>query len=181
MNNAGVVTISDGVVTSVKIGDGEIVDADISDAATIGATKIADGSVADTEFQYINSLTSNAQTQLDDLGSDISDITTLTDGNIYLGDGTNTAQEVVVSGDVSMNNAGVVTISDGVVTSLKIGDGEIVDADISDAATIDATKIADGSVADTEFQYINSLTSNAQTQLDDLGSDISDIPTLTDG
>jgi hypothetical protein len=31
---------------------------------------------------------------------------------------------------------------------------------------IDAVKIADGSVSNTEFQYINSLTSNAQTQLD---------------
>jgi nitrogen fixation protein len=31
---------------------------------------------------------------------------------------------------------------------------------------IDATKIADGSVSNAEFQYINSLTSNAQTQLD---------------
>lgn len=31
---------------------------------------------------------------------------------------------------------------------------------------IDAVKLADGSVSNTEFQYINSLTSNAQTQLD---------------
>jgi hypothetical protein len=31
---------------------------------------------------------------------------------------------------------------------------------------VDATKIADGSVSNTEFQYINSLTANAQTQLD---------------
>ena len=30
---------------------------------------------------------------------------------------------------------------------------------------VDATKIADGSVTDTEFQYINTLSSNAQTQL----------------
>ena len=31
---------------------------------------------------------------------------------------------------------------------------------------IDATKIADGSVTSTEFQFINTLSSNAQTQLD---------------
>lgn len=42
----------------------------------------------------------------------------------------------------------------------------IVNADIASAAAIDASKIADGSVSSTEFQYINSLTSNAQTQLD---------------
>ena len=35
--------------------------------------------------------------------------------------------------------------------------------DIKAAAAIDATKIADGTVNNTEFQYINTLTSNAQT------------------
>ena len=34
------------------------------------------------------------------------------------------------------------------------------------ATGVDAAKIADGSVSNTEFQYINSLSSNAQTQLD---------------
>lgn len=38
--------------------------------------------------------------------------------------------------------------------------------DIKAAAAIDADKIADGSVSNTEFQYINSLTSNAQDQID---------------
>ena len=33
-------------------------------------------------------------------------------------------------------------------------------------SSIDATKIADGSVSDTEFQYLNGLTSNIQTQID---------------
>ena len=41
----------------------------------------------------------------------------------------------------------------------------IADASIKAAAAIDATKIADGSVTSTEFQYINTLSSNAQTQL----------------
>ena len=55
-----------------------------------------------------------------------------------------------------MANTGAVAIASGVV----------VDADINASAAIDATKIADGSVTSTEFQYINSLSSNAQTQLD---------------
>lgn len=42
--------------------------------------------------------------------------------------------------------------------------GSILNADL--AGSIDAAKIGDGSVSTTEFQYINSLTSNAQTQLD---------------
>ena len=41
----------------------------------------------------------------------------------------------------------------------------IANADIKSAAQIDATKIADGSVTSTEFQYINTLSSNAQTQI----------------
>ena len=39
----------------------------------------------------------------------------------------------------------------------------IDNADIKAAAAIDATKIADGTVTNAEFQYINSLSSNAQT------------------
>jgi len=42
----------------------------------------------------------------------------------------------------------------------------ITDGDINATAAIDATKIADGSVTNAEFQFINSLTSNAQTQID---------------
>jgi hypothetical protein len=55
MTNAGV----------VSIGTGVIVDADVNASAAIAATKIADGSVTSAEFQYINSLSSNAQTQID--------------------------------------------------------------------------------------------------------------------
>jgi hypothetical protein len=42
----------------------------------------------------------------------------------------------------------------------------LADANIKAAAAIDATKIADGTVTSTEFQYINSLSANAQTQID---------------
>lgn len=42
----------------------------------------------------------------------------------------------------------------------------IVDADIKATAAIDATKLADGTVTNTELQHINSVTSNVQDQLD---------------
>lgn len=58
-------------------------------------------------------------------------------------------------GDITVSSSGTVwAIDNGVVSNAKIASG------------VDATKIADGSVSNTEFQYINSLTSNAQTQLD---------------
>jgi len=42
----------------------------------------------------------------------------------------------------------------------------VENANIKASAAIDATKIADGTVTSAEFQYINTLSSNAQTQLD---------------
>ena len=64
-----------------------------------------------------------------------------------------------------------ITASEAVALTNKTIDSDsntitnIVNADIKAAAQIDATKIADGSVTSTEFQYINTLSSNAQTQI----------------
>ena len=42
----------------------------------------------------------------------------------------------------------------------------LADANIKAAAAIDATKLADGSITNTELKYINTLSDNAQTQID---------------
>jgi hypothetical protein len=52
------------------------------------------------------------------------------------------------------------------ITSAKILDGTIVNADINASAAIDATKIHDGTISNTEFGYLNNVSSNIQTQLD---------------
>jgi hypothetical protein len=49
-------------------------------------------------------------------------------------------------------------------SGLKVN--EIADAQIAAGAAIDATKIANGSVSNTEFQYLDGVTSAIQTQLD---------------
>ena len=162
--------------------------ADIKAAAAIDATKIADGSVTSAEFQYINSLSSNAQDQIDlkaplaspaltgnptaptqaagnnstrlattayvdnstasrDQLGEMTDVTLsgLADANYFIYD--NAAgvwKNKAISGAFTSTNLGVTTLASG----------------------IDATKIADGTVTDTEFQYINTLSSNAQTQID---------------
>ena len=75
------------------------------------------------------------------------------DTELLIGDGTGfTAASL--SGDVTMANTGAVTIANSAVENAMVATG------------IDAAKLADGTVSNTEFQYINSLSSNAQTQLD---------------
>lgn len=84
-------------------------------------------------------------------------IDTPADGHILIYDGVtdNKFENKAVTGDVTLSAAGVTAIASGV----------IVNADINASAAIDATKIHDGSVSNTEFGYIGGLTSDAQTQL----------------
>ena len=82
------------------------------------------------------------------------------------------ASGIVVSNTKDVPTGTVVGTTDSQVLTNKTIDADlstitnIENADIKALAAIDATKIADGSVSSTEFQYINTLSSNAQTQID---------------
>ena len=198
---SGDITIADTGVAAIS--SGVIINADINASAAIDASKLADGSVSNTELQYINSLTSNAQTQLTSLDTlkaplasptftgtvsaptptagdsstkvattafvtnavalenelsemnDV-DITSVADADFLVYDSTATKWEnQSISGDVSITNTGVASINSGV----------IVNADVNASAAIDATKIHDGTVSNTEFGYLNGVTSAIQTQI----------------
>jgi len=71
--------------------------------------------------------------------------------------------EAVVPPDDSITNAMVK--SDAAIAKTKLASLNIVNADVNASAGIDASKLADGTVSDAELQYINSLSSNAQTQI----------------
>ena len=199
---SGDITIADTGVAAIN--SGVIVNADINASAAIDSTKIHDGSISNTEFGYLNGVTSNIQTQLTSLDtlkaplasptftgivsaptptagdssttvattafvtnavalenelSEMNDvtITSVADADFLVYDSTSTKWEnQSISGDVSITNTGVASINSGV----------IVNADVNASAAIDATKIHDGSVTNTEFGYIGGLTSDAQTQID---------------
>lgn len=77
----------------------------------IDATKIADGSVTNAEFQYINTLSSNAQTQLDAKvakASNLSDLASASTARTNLGLGT-----------MAVQNSATVSISGGSITGLS--------------------------------------------------------------
>ena len=102
---------------------GSLVNADIAAGAAIALSKLAaltasrllvsDGSgvitvssVTATEAGYLSGVTSSIQTQIDGkLG------TTLTSARIFVGNGSNVATGVAVSGDITINNTGAVTLA----------------------------------------------------------------------
>ena len=74
------------------------------------------------------------------------------------------------SGDVTLavDTTSPITSAASLVTVGTIGTGTWQGTAVADAYignTVNATHIADGTVTNAEFQYINSLSSNAQTQL----------------
>ena len=128
-----------------------IEDANIKSAAAIDASKIADGSVSNAEFQRLDGVTSDIQTQLDAKG------------------------DVTASSTTTFTNKTI--DADGTGNSIT----NIEDANIKSAAAIDAAKIADGSVSNAEFQRLDGVTSDIQTQLDAKGvGDITAVNTAAD-
>jgi hypothetical protein len=158
VNPSGDVDISNTGVMSIQAG--VIEDGDIDASAGIAFSKMAAltanratetdasgfviaSSVTNTELGYVSGVTSAIQTQFTGkLG------TTLTDSNIFVGNGSNIATGVAMSGDGAISNTGVFSISSGV----------IVDGDVDAAANITATKLGTGVVDNTEFNLLNGRT-----------------------
>ena len=80
-------------------------------ATGIDAVKIADGSVTNTEFQHINTLSSNAQTQLDAKVAKASNLSDLASAS--------TARSNLGLGTMAVQNAATVNISGGSITGLS--------------------------------------------------------------
>ena len=126
-----------------------IEDANIKAAAAIDATKIADGSVTSAEFQFINSLSSNAQTQIDSKQATI-DASNRLNANL------------IHDGSVSNTEFGYL---DGVTSPIQT-QINTKQATIDSSSRLNANLVGDGSVDNTEFGYINGVTSAIQTQID---------------
>ena len=104
--SAQAISIGADTILSSHIDDGVIVGNDINSNAAIPATCIADGTVTTAEFQFINTLSSNAQTQLD--------------GRIT-GTGALSAQDLTDIGNLSNTNSGDQTLPTDFVSKASGG------------------------------------------------------------
>jgi len=119
--------------------------------ATASATTLAS---SESIKAYVDAQVETAN-ELSEL-TDVNLTTPATGALLFYNSVTSEWADAVVSGDFTISSGGVGAIASDV----------IVNADINSSAAIDATKIHDGTVSNTEFGHLNGVTSAIQTQLD---------------
>ncbi len=128
-----------------------------SKALTVdGSGNIASSAVTTTELGYVSGVTSAIQTQFTNK-ADASALTAHTGASSGVH---GVVGSVVGTTDTQTLTNKTIDADSNTITNIE-------NADIKAAAAIDASKIADGSVSNAEFQYLDGVTSSIQTQLDD--------------
>ena len=178
-------SIPEGVVATATLADGSVTTAKLG-ADAVNGSKIADDSI-DSEHYVDGSIDTAhiADSQITNakLATNAVQTSNITDLNVTTGkiaadaiDGTKIADDSINSEHYVDGSIDTAHIADSQITlaklaassvnSSKIVDDSIVNADINSSAAIDATKIHDGTISNTEFGYLNGVTSAIQTQLD---------------
>ena len=147
--------IADDAIDSEHITDGSI------DTAHIAADQITNAKIADDQIDsehYVDGSIDLAHLSADSVnGSKIVD--DAIDSEHYADGSIDTAH-------IADLNVTLAKLAASSVNSSKIVDDSIVNADINSSAAIDSTKIHDGTVSNTEFGYLNGVSSAIQTQID---------------
>ena len=177
--------IADSAITSAKINDGAIVNADINASAAIDATKIHDGTISNTEFGYLNGVSSNIQTQLDAKGASNANLTAIgnlatTDGNFIVGSGSTWVAE---AGSTARASLGLGTISTQAANSVAITGGTITGLGAPSSGSDAATKTyVDNLVTGLKTRIITRAATTANIKLSNLqNGDTLDGVTLATG
>jgi hypothetical protein len=153
----GVVTLSrnDGATVTVDL-DGKYQD-EITSSNRLNANLISAGSVSNTEFDYIDGVTSNIQTQLD--GKQASLTFGIASDNVLQSNGTMADNEFLkVDGTKIEGRSATEMLGD---LSLNT---ELQNLSANEIDYLEALYATD--VTSTEFDYLDGVTSNIQTQLD---------------
>jgi len=145
----------------------------------IAATKIADGTISDTEFQYLNGVSSAIQTQLDAKQATITGSATTIDTESLTADRaviSNGSQKIAVS-DVTSTELGyldgvtsaVQTQIDSKQATLTGGASTIASSNLTASRALQSNgsgKVEVSDVTTTELGYLDGVSSAIQTQLD---------------
>ena len=102
---------------------------------------------------------------------------TLSNGQIYVGNASNQATGVTMSGDATISNTGAITISNNAINSPKILDGAVNNTKILDGA-VGNTKIQDGAVNTVKIQDAAITSSKIANDAVD-NTKLSNMPTQT--
>ena len=177
-------SIPEGVVATATLADGSVTTAKLG-ADAVNGSKIADDSI-DSEHYVDGSIDTAhiADSQITNakLATNAVQTSNITDLNVTTAkiaadaiNGTKIADDSINSEHYVDGSIDTAHIADSQITlaklaassvnSSKIVDDSIVNADINSSAAIDATKIHDGTISNTEFGYLNGVTSAIQTQL----------------
>ena len=168
-------SIPEGVIATATLADGSVTTAKLA-ADAVNGTKIADDSI--NSEHYVDGSIDTAhiadlQITTAKIAADAVDGTKIADDSInsehYVDGSIDTAHiadSQITTAKIADTNVTTAKIADSAITSAKINDGAIVNADINASAAIDASKIHDGTISNTEFGHLNGVTSNIQTQLD---------------
>ena len=191
----GTTQLADDSVTTAKILNGTIVNADLNTSAAIDATKIHDGTISNTEFGYLNNVSSNIQTQLDAKQATITGSASTIDTESLTADRaviSNGSQKIAVS-DVTSTELGYL---DGVTSAVQTqldakqatitgGASTIATSDLTASRALQSNasgKVEVSDVTTTELGYLDGVSSALQTQLDNkqpLDAQLTDIAGLT--
>ena len=145
----------------------------------ISATKLADGTISDTEFQYLNGVSSAIQTQLDAKNATITGSASTIDTESLTADRaviSNGSQKIAVS-DVTSTELGyldgvtsaVQTQIDSKQATLTGGATTIASSDLTVSRALQSNgsgKVEVSDVTTTELGYLDGVSSAIQTQLD---------------
>ncbi len=157
--------ITDANVTTAKIAADAITGAKIADDA-IDSEHYTDGSIdtahiADSQITAAK-IGSNAVTTAK-INADAVTNAKIADDSI---DSEHYVDGSIDTAHIADANVTLAKLAASSVNSSKIVDDSIVNADINSNAAIAATKIHDGTISNTEFGYLNGVSSAIQTQID---------------